>query len=252
MISALMVTQAGRRNFALTAMADFAAQTHSRRELVVVHDGDAAFDETLAAAAARHADTNIRIIQAGPDQTLGELRNLSLAEAAGDFVCQWDDDDRYHPSRLAEQWMALRNDDGNFCFLQQQMHFFADTRQMFLVDWDTEAYPMNFVQGSMLARRSSVPSYPALPRGEDTAVVREVLRQGHPVTRVANKAWLYVYICHEANAWSSAHHRAIARAKGAGEARLLAARRTLESRLFEYDPPLRAFHLAHRHDSAFA
>lgn len=246
MISALMVTQPGRTSSALEAMADFAAQTHGDRELVVVHDADAALDDQLAAAAASHGDVRIRIVRTHSGQTLGELRNQSLAEAAGDFVCQWDDDDRYHPERLAIQWQALQDKRADFCFLQQQMHFFTDTGEMFLVDWNREAYPMNLIQGSMMARRSLVPAYPPLPRGEDTPVVRDILRRGHPIARVADRAWTYVYSCHAANAWSVAHHRAITRAKGIGEARLLQLRAALEARLAEFDPPLPAYRLSHR------
>ncbi len=243
MISALMVTQPGRTSSALAAMADFAAQTHRDRELVVVHDADAAFGETLQAAAARHGDAAIRIIRTRSNQTLGELRNQSLAEARGEFICQWDDDDRYHPERLATQWRALHEARADFSFLQQQMHFFTDTGEMFLVDWDGEAYPMNFIQGSMMARRSLVPDYPPLPRGEDTPVIREILRRGHAVARIADRAWTYVYTCHSANAWSVAHHRAIARSKGVGAARLLQSQATIESRLAQYDPPLADFRL---------
>lgn len=252
MISALMVTQPGRTSSALAAMADFAAQTHRDRELVVVHDADAAFDETLRAAAARHVDAAIRIVRTRPNQTLGELRNQSLSEARGEFICQWDDDDRYHPERLAIQWQALRDARADFSFLQQQMHFFADTGEMFLVDWDGEAYPMNFIQGSMMARRSRVPEYPSLPRGEDTPVVREILRRGHAIARIADSAWTYVYTCHTANAWSVAHHRAIARSKAVGQARLLQLRAALEARLGAFDPPLPAFRLSHRPEGFMA
>ncbi|WP_376697213.1 glycosyltransferase family 2 protein [Wenzhouxiangella sp. EGI_FJ10305] len=243
MISALMVTQPGRAKSALEAMADFVSQTHRDRELVVVHDADTAFDETLRAAAARHGEVTIRIVRTRPNQTLGALRNRCLSEADGDFVCQWDDDDRYHPERLATQWKALHEARADFSFLQQQMHFFADTGEMFLVDWDGEAYPMNFIQGSMMARRSLVPDYPSLPRGEDTPVAREILRRGHAIARIADRAWTYVYTCHEANAWSVAHHRAIAQSKGVGAARLLQSQATIESRLAQYDPPLADFRL---------
>ena len=245
MISALMVTQPNRIESARIAMADFAAQTHVERELIVVHDGGESLASALSSTAAGLADADIRIISVEAGLTLGELRNRSVRAAQGDFICQWDDDDRHHRQRLAEQWSALNDRGADFCFLQQQMHLFGNTGEMFLTDWDLEPWPMNFVQGSMLARRSCLPAYPALPRGEDTAVVHEILRRGHAIARLADRAWAYVYVCHGANAWSGAHHRAIAKAKSAGEVRLLQLRSTLEARLAEYDPPLGEFRLMH-------
>src|ERR1700722_20997412 len=101
MISCIMVTQPSRLALAKLAIDDFLRQTHDERELVITHDGDDACDAALRAIAA-HA--SIRLVREHSGATLGTLRNVAVDACRGDFVCQWDDDDRYHPQRLALQW----------------------------------------------------------------------------------------------------------------------------------------------------
>ena len=59
--------------------------------------------------------------------TLGELRNFSVQLARYPLVCQWDDDDLYHPRRLETQFAYLKIHCADFCFLTDQLHFFEDT-----------------------------------------------------------------------------------------------------------------------------
>src|SRR5512133_76355 len=96
-ISCLMVTQAARLPLAALAIADFAHQTHGERELIVLHDADEATATALRSLARAHADLRIRVVDAPSGASLGTLRNRAVAAAAGDWFCQWDDDDRYHP-----------------------------------------------------------------------------------------------------------------------------------------------------------
>ena len=244
MISCLMVTQALRLPLARLAIGDFSAQTHADRELVIVHDGDATLDADLR----RHAAASVAPVLVHRHRSgcsLGTLRNAARDAARGDFVCQWDDDDRSHPERLALQWEALRSTRADFCFLADQLHWFPACAEMYWDDWNREAYPMNLVQGTLLGRRALLPEYPDLPRGEDTPVVRETLRRGHAVTRLRDAGWCHVYVYHGANAWDAAHHLAISRAKRYGQVRLLQRAATLRVRLAQYTPGFGALRFPH-------
>ncbi len=245
MISCLMVTQSGRQTLAGLAMADFAAQCYPNRELVVVHDGDSECHAALHSAAATHSVATIRVRRTEPGQTLGELRNAAVEAAAGDFVCQWDDDDRYHPERLTLQWNALRDAGAEFCFLRDQLHWYPLSGELYWEDWDSEAYPLNLVQGTLLGRRDCMPAYPARVRGEDTGLLLTLLRGSRRITRLAGAGWCSVYVYHGANAWSEAHHRAISAAKSLGEVRLLQRWAGLQRRLAEYRPGLGPLHMPH-------
>ena len=54
-------------------------------------------------------DARIRPLEVPASErlTLGALRNLSLSNARGKYVAQWDDDDWSAPTRLAEQTAAI-------------------------------------------------------------------------------------------------------------------------------------------------
>ena len=242
MISCIMVTQPSRLPLARLAIADFLRQTHRDSELVVLHDGDDAFDLALRGAA---TDSRVRIVREAPGSTLGTLRNLAVAAAHGDFVCQWDDDDRYHPRRLELQCNAVHDARADFCFLVDQLHWFPERRELFWDDWNGEAYPLNFVQGTLLGRRDLMPAYADAARGEDTGAALDILRRGHSVARLRDAGWCYVYVYHGANAWDAAHHTAISRAKRFSPARLLQRESELRTRLAEYSPPLGALRIPH-------
>lgn len=238
MISALMVSRRARLALAAEALADFAAQTHADRELLVVHDDGAGGDRDFGALAARHPEAAIRVLAVAPGRTLGELRNEAVAAAAGSHVCQWDDDDRHHPQRMALQWQALHDDGADACFLVDQLHAFLDSGELGWDDWGREPYPLDLVQGTLLARREAMPAYPALARGEDTALLLALLRAGARIVRLRGVGWCYVYRFHGGNVFAAGHHRAITAAKGLDAAALLNREALLRRRLAEYAPPL--------------
>ena len=237
LISALTITRPGALPRLATAFGDFARQTYATRELVVVHDGDATFDAAVQLLAHR-AGIVASVARADPGTPLGELRNRSVALARGEWVVQWDDDDRHHPEHLARQAAALVRQDAAFAFLTDQLHWFPAHRTLYWEDWSGEAYPLDFVQGTMMARRDRMPAYPPARRGEDTALCLEIVASGATIARVRDAGWSYVYAYHGANAFPEPHHLAIAASKHLSEARILAREHLLRRRLAEYAPPL--------------
>ena len=250
MITCVTITQPGRARLLSEAVADFSAQTFADRELLIVHDGDASFAAEISALIARTpSSAPIRVVQVGNDTKppLGALRNTAIDAAAGGWICQWDDDDRYHPERLAEQWTAMQSQGAAFCFLVDQLHWFEGSSELFWVDWQTETYPMNFVQGSLLARCDVLPRYPALARGEDTPLCWDIVRgaeHGHyKIARLRGAGWSYVYRHHGGNAWDEAHHRAIATVRTMTPPRLHAQLYVLQQKLAEYRPGFPALNM---------
>jgi glycosyltransferase involved in cell wall biosynthesis len=240
MISCLCVTRGNRPTMLASAVGDFVRQSFPDKELLILHDGGATVARDISGIIAQHRTAPIRIERAPPGRTLGALRNLAVDHAAGEWICQWDDDDRYHPERLALQWAQATADAAPVNYLVDQLHWFTDEGLLCWDDWDSEPYPLNLVQGTMLARRDILPAYPDLARGEDTRQTHLLLRaahaQGFPVSRLHGAGWCYIYVCHGANVWDRAHHRAISRAKHLGQAILLPRLATLRARLGEYEP----------------
>jgi glycosyltransferase involved in cell wall biosynthesis len=241
MISCLAVTREARFASLERAVADFVCQTWAERELVIVHDGDAAFDAKLRTLAASHYGAAIAVHREPGARTLGELRNASVDAARGEIVCQWDDDDRYHPRRLELQFAAMRVENSEFCFLTDQLHLFVADGAMYWDDWNLEVHPLNLVQGTLLGSKAALGRYPPLARGEDTPLILDLLRRGRRITRLREHGYLYVYVFDGKNAWGYDHHANISAWKRFRGARLLALESMLRARLAEYQPPLGRF-----------
>jgi hypothetical protein len=197
LVSCLMVTR-GRSFPARFAVDCFRRQSWPERELVLVCDAPGtpveAYCRTLG-------DARIRVVVPdGPAASLGDLRNLSLRAARGDYVCQWDDDDLYHPQRLELGMLLLQSMRADAMFLSRWMLWSPQARRIGVSgarEWE----------GSMLARRACVPPYPALARGEDTAVLHAMLGRGR--VALLDAPWLYTYVQTGANTWTGTHFEAI-------------------------------------------
>lgn len=166
------------------------------------------------------------------------MRNVAVARARGEWICQWDDDDRYHPERLRLQWEHAQSEQAAVNYLVDQLHWFGP-------DWSGEFYPMNVIQGTILARRDVMPPYPDIGRGEDTLQTHALLRaeasNAFRVSRLRGMGWCYIYRYHGGNVWDAAHHRAISAVKRLDQARLLPRLALLRNRLKDYWPELPRF-----------
>ncbi len=207
MISCLMVTQSGREPLIRKAHACFRRQTYERRELVVVHDAprqssdkERSFDHFLQTEL-----EPARIVSAESGMSLGELRNVAIEEAEGEFVCQWDDDDQYHPERLVRQWEATAEAKADACFLASQLHYFARSRELYVRDTGRRG-----IEGTVMHRRDLPLRYPAMGKEEDT-VFRHDLVKRFSATVLYAAPWLYLRVYHGGNTWDEGHHRRMMR-----------------------------------------
>ena len=240
MISCFTVTQEGRLPSLARAVADFSRQTERERELIILHDGGQTFHSGVVKLADEYG-ARIDVVRVAGGQTLGTLRNAAIDAVRGEYVCQWDDDDRYHPRRLEVQLEALRSAKSEARFLCDQLHLFAQAAEMYWDDWYDAPYPLNFVPGTLFARRESLPRYPDRRRGEDTRLAVAMLRQEWKFARVREQGYLYVYVFDGRNTFDQAHHAAISLYRRLRGARLVRLEVPLRRHLADYDPPLGAF-----------
>ncbi len=188
----------------------FRRQTHADRELVLVlNGGDGAIAARIRDHVAALAGPAIRIVEPPGVLPLGALRNASLAHARGEIVCQWDDDDIYHPDRLARQLDALR--DADAVFLCEVMQFYPHERTLYCTNW--QATEAGAFPGSLMCRVSAGIRYPEsgdeARLGEDLVVARQ-LAETCRVEILGGAPHLYVYVSHGRNSWPDEHHRMLA------------------------------------------
>lgn len=180
------------------AVTCFLQQTYAKRELVVVVDAP---DTAIARYLADLDDPRLRLIALpSARRTLGELRNIAVAEARGEYVCQWDDDDLYDPERIRMQLAALRAADAAACLLRRWTLWWPD-RQRLAVSG------LRLWEGTILARTTALPPYPVARRGEDTAMV-EVLASRERIVHL-DAPELYTYVHHGGNTFARDHFAAI-------------------------------------------
>ena len=193
LVSCLMVSR-GRLFPGRHAVECFLRQTHANRELVIVID-DPGCD--LRAHVLALADPRLRLVEIPSGQrTLGELRNIAVANARGEYVCQWDDDDLYAPQRIEVQLATLVATGAAACLLRRWTLWWPEARRLAISGARTW-------EGSILARVCDLPPYPALRRGEDTEMIEALLARERVVSLDAPE--LYVYIRHGENTFGLAH-----------------------------------------------
>jgi hypothetical protein len=192
-VSALMVTR-DRADKAKLAIDCFRRQSYPNKELVILDDGG---DDALAQHVAALADPDVRMLRRDDrGEALGDLRNLAVEAAAGDYVCQWDDDDLYHPLRIEVQMHHLRREGAQAAFLTRWMLWWVAARRFAVGE-------QRLWEGSMLCRKDRMPRYPRLGVGEDTPLTREVARTTCFVG--IDQPRLYLYAVHGANTWFPGH-----------------------------------------------
>ncbi|MEU8872609.1 glycosyltransferase [Streptomyces javensis] len=192
-VSCLMVTK-DRPPLAERAIRCFLAQTYTRAELVVVDDGA---DDSLEEHIRTLADPRIRLHRLPPEgRTLGELRNIAVDLATGEYVCQWDDDDLYDPERLEIQLAAVLGLDATACFLARERLWWPARRKLAFSG-------VRVWEGSMLCAKDALPRYPERRSGEDSPVAEAVVRGGRTVSLDAPE--LYTYVFHGANTFDEPH-----------------------------------------------
>lgn len=197
-VSCLMVTR-GRLETLEGALAGYEMQDHADRELVIVTGRDRA-DEVRRYVQGR--GPRVRVHAADPSASLGDLRNLSVSLAAGDIVCQWDDDDLHRPDRIRMMVAALIRSGRAAAMLRRVTVWWPERRLI------ATSSPRNW-EGTMAAWRHGLPVYPALARGEDTPVMKALEAAGGIAQ--LDRPDLYVYRVTGLNTWDVSHFEKILR-----------------------------------------
>ena len=199
LVSALLITKE-RPQLAMRAVQCFLAQTYPNKELVIIDEGDHRFHRELSAL----EDPSIRYFRNEKRTTLGSLRNRAVRLARGDYVCQWDDDDLYHPQKISYQLAACRHHEADACFLLREM---LQSGSSTLGISNPRLW-----EGSILARKKTMFNYLPIKRAEDYWVVHLLAKRRRVVA--LDLPELYIYTHHGVNTWSDHHFaRVLAKAE---------------------------------------
>lgn len=200
LISCICITQKRVPQLARTIMC-FLNQTHTHKELVILFE--AKDTETgkyaIEGPYAKHPLIKWLRVNKPEDMYLGQLRNYAIERATGKFICQWDDDDWYHPEKLSFQLTELIENKTLANVLGYEIIYDAVARNSYLSC-------LRYWEGTLLCYRELALSnpYPNLKRGEDTPVIKALLdKRAIHLSRLITP--LYIYTYHGSNTWDYNH-----------------------------------------------
>jgi glycosyltransferase involved in cell wall biosynthesis len=166
---------------------------------VIVDDGEDPVADCIP------ADSRIRYVRRDPRLTVGAKRNRACAEARGEFIGHWDDDDWDAPCRLSRQVAPLVEGCADITGLENAYvsvlpanDFWTITpnlhRRMFVGD----VHGGTIVYRKVLFDRGL--RYPEANLAEDAFLIQQALGRGHRLERLANEG-SFVYVRHGRNVW---------------------------------------------------
>lgn len=204
MISCLTVTKNSKKfPFLKKAIKSYCDQTFEYRELIIIC-GDYSFSETIKKYVEYIKVPNCKVVFVDENSlklTLGDMRNISVESASGDFIVNWDDDDINHPLRLETQFSFLLDNNLDGCFLSDQLHYFYDTGELFWVNW------CDGIPGTLMCKRSCFNDvkHPSTTHHED-GDLKQKLCNSFKVDFLSGVGYLYLYSYNDLCVFDRNHH----------------------------------------------
>jgi len=187
-VTAVMVTGMCESRYALAqiAMQCFRDQSYASRDLLIINHGHLSLNT---------GERNIQELRVDKktDETIGDLRNIALAEAKGDFIINWDDDDWHSPLRIESQLAAQANDAA--VVLKNQI------RHNLLNSCALYEKTKCGISGTILHPRDVPFQYPSKHRGSDSDFMFKFANR----TILDNDPSLYIRFFHGFNLWDAKH-----------------------------------------------
>jgi glycosyltransferase involved in cell wall biosynthesis len=150
-------------------------------------------------------DARVRCRRVEPGITVGAKRNIGAAEARGDVIAQWDDDDWYAPARLRCQAAPILTGAADITGLRAHRFFELDAWKLWTCSRALHArmFVEDVAAGTLVYRRTlwgRPARYPATNLREDADFLVATMRAGARLQRLAADD-LFVYVRHGGNTW---------------------------------------------------
>lgn len=190
-VSALMVTK-DRNKLAKISILSFLKQTYPNKELIIIDDSESDELKNFIKTVNNHRILYYHL--PSENLTLGELRNISVEKANGEYICQWDDDDLYNPIRIEVQMSVISNLKVDGCYLDKIYSWWPLKGKLSISRsrvWEC----------TLLCRKDIILNYPNIRKGEDSAMIENILNRLVPISNTE----LYIYGIHGKNTWDEGH-----------------------------------------------
>jgi len=173
LVSCILPTK-NRAAYIGDAIRSYQSQTYPHTELIIVDNGD----DSTEAVVQTHASVDVRYVRV-PGRTLptGDMRNLCVKHAQGEFICHFDSDDWSAPERVTDQVNRLGAHGvvTGYCSM-----LFYDERDGRCYHWQMSHAPYKFALGTSLCYRREWwrhHPFPSLRIGEDIRFFQQAQRE---------------------------------------------------------------------------
>ena len=165
----------------------FKEQIYPNKELILVANEDNKHVNGIK----KFINGNIKLFYTPRNTTLGDIRNISVSKASGEYIAQWDDDNIHHKSRLSMQYAAIKESNKDSCFLKRVL--INDT----VNNIKGISFENSGVESTILALKNALPKYPSINIGEDVPIKKHFVKNKNFIT--LNEPQLYIYNIHGEN-----------------------------------------------------
>lgn len=200
LISCICITRK-RPQLLQRAIDCFKKQHYPNKEIVILYEDDDPATEAFLAQYVVPGDPAIKQLKVkkSAGQYLGGLRNLAIQAASGAYICQWDDDDWYHPDRLRFQYSLLEQGPYAACVMGKVIIHDSVGQQAYLSCY-------RHWEGTVLCQKEAALRYPYvnIEKGEDTPFIDALLKDGLLLNTLQHPHY-FVYTFHGANTWDYRH-----------------------------------------------
>lgn len=212
-ITCVTVTK-GRCDHLRRSIQCYLRQSYVNKNMVIVSQGTDDDNAKIGEYIYSLNRSDISYFTAATDLCLGAMRNTSVEIATGRVICQWDDDDLYHPDRLMLQYNVLRADTRRVaCLYCDFLKYFKTTGDVYWCDWAGEPLLTHrFLPGSVMFYkevfgqfRIFYPQEGIQCHVEEDLNVLEKLRSKGDLGPVWS-GWHYTYVFHGSNVYDLDHH----------------------------------------------
>lgn len=212
-ISCVCVTK-NRPDFVRNSIKMYNMQSYDYRDLYILSQGNTQTNTEIKEYIDNLNQNDIHFFTVPENVSLGWARNAIVEIAKGPIICQWDDDDIYHPNRLISQYNCLRKNSKNLASLYSNfLKFFYHDKKMLWCDWSKEEEVSHrFLCGSIMFKKEVFYMfdnfYPNIGSQSDTEedlnVLEKILKVGEAVA--VEEGYQYIYVYHGNNVYDLDHH----------------------------------------------
>ncbi len=204
-ISCLLVTKNKEKfPFLKKAVQAFRDQTFKNKELIIIcgdYDFTKIIKEEVSDLITNDECLLFHIEEEKLGLKLGDVRNISVEKARGDYIVNWDDDDINHPLRLETQFQFTINNNLDASFLADQLHYFYDTKEMYWVNWN------DGIPGTLMAKKSCFQKVQHTSKSHhEDGDVKSLLIKNFKVDMLKKKGYLYMYSFNNFCVFEREHH----------------------------------------------